>query len=44
MEATADAIAGPVEFYCLEEGKHQLMLFHTETFSAKVDDWVRKQL
>ena len=44
MKAVADGIAGPVEFYCLEEGKHQLRLFHTEAFSAKVDDWVRKQL
>jgi len=44
MKGVADAIAGPVEFYCLEEGKHQLMLFHTETFSAKVHEWVGKQL
>jgi len=40
MKATADAIAGPVEFYCLKDGKHQLMLFHTQTFSDKVDHWV----
>ena len=44
MKATADAIAGPVEFYCLEGGTHQLMLFHTETFSEKVDQWVHKVL
>ncbi len=40
MRSVADAIAGPVEFYCLDEGKHQLMLFHTELFSDKVDAWV----
>lgn len=44
MEGVAKAIAGPVEFYCLEGGKHQLMLFHTETFSDKVDEWVGAQL
>ena len=44
MKSVADAIAGPVEFYCLDEGKHQLMLFHTEVFSNKVDAWVSAQL
>ena len=40
MESVAKSIAGPVEFYCLDGGKHQLMLFHTEVFSDKVDEWV----
>ncbi|MES9968499.1 MAG: alpha/beta hydrolase [Candidatus Thiodiazotropha sp.] len=44
MKSAADAIAGPVELYCLEGGSHQLMLFHTETFSEKVHDWVNRQL
>ena len=44
MKSVADAISGPVEFYCLEEGKHQLMLFHTEAFSEKVHEWVCEQL
>lgn len=44
MQATADAIAGPVEFYCLEEGTHQLMLFHTETYSAAVHDWALRHV
>jgi pimeloyl-ACP methyl ester carboxylesterase len=44
MKGVADAIAGPVEFYCLPEGKHQLMLFHTDAFSAEVDRWVGAQL
>ena len=44
MKLVADGIAGPVEFYCLEEGKHQLMLFHTEAFSAKVDEWVKQHI
>ena len=44
MKSVADAIAGPVEFYCLKNGKHQLMLFHTEAFSAKVHEWVKQQL
>lgn len=43
MEATAKAIAGPVEFYCLEEGGHQLMLFHTEVYSGVVRDWALRQ-
>ena len=44
MKAVADGIAGPVEFYCLEGGRHQLRLFHTETFSGKVDAWVGDRL
>ncbi len=44
MKMVADSIAGPVEYYCLEGGGHQLMLFHTEEFSAKVHDWVRRHL
>ncbi len=44
MKMVADGIAGPVEFYCLEGGKHQLMLFHTEEFSAKIHEWVRKNI
>ncbi len=44
MKAVADAIAGPVEFYCMEGGKHQLMLFHTEAFSEKAHDWALRQL
>ena len=44
MKAVADGIAGPVEFWCLDEGKHQLMLFHTETFSDKVARWVADRL
>lgn len=44
MKMTADAIAGPVEFYCLEEGTHQLMLFHTETYSKVVHDWVLRTI
>ena len=44
MKSVADSIAGPVEFYCLEGGKHQLMLFHTEAFSEKVDSWVKGNL
>ncbi len=44
MRALADGIAGPVEFYCLEGGSHQLMLFHTEEYSRVVHDWVLRQL
>ncbi len=44
MKAVADTIAGPVEFHCMEGGKHQLMLFHTEAFSEKVHDWALRQL
>jgi pimeloyl-ACP methyl ester carboxylesterase len=44
MKMTADAISGPVEFYCLEEGTHQLMLFHTEEYSKVVHDWALRQL
>lgn len=44
MKAVADAISGPVEFYCMEEATHQLMLFHTEAFSPVVHDWVLRQL
>ena len=44
MQATADSIAGPVEFYCLEEGTHQLMLFHTDTYSDTVHDWVLRHV
>lgn len=41
MKAVAAGISGPVEFYCLEGGAHQLMLFHTEEFSNKVHEWVQ---
>lgn len=44
MQATADGIAGPVEYHCVEGASHQLMLFHTELFSTMVQDWVQKQL
>lgn len=44
MQPTAEAIAGPVEYYCLEDGSHQLMLFHTEVFSDKVEEWVTPHL
>lgn len=44
MKAVADAIAGPVEFYCLEDGSHQLMLFHTEIYSRTVHDWALRQI
>ena len=44
MKMTADAISGPVEFYCLDEGTHQLMLFHTEEYSKVVHDWALRQL
>ncbi len=44
MKSVADAIAGPVEFYCLDEGSHQLMLFHTDVYSEVVHDWVLRQL
>jgi len=44
MKSVADAIAGPVEFYCMEEGAHQLMLFHTEAYSKVVHDWSLRQL
>ncbi len=44
MKGVADAIAGPVEFHLVEGGGHQLMLFHTEDFSARVHEWVCAQL
>lgn len=44
LKGVADSIAGPVEFYCMEEGTHQLMLFHTAEFSEKVDQWVNAQI
>ena len=44
MQKVASEIAGPVEFYCLEGGKHQLMLFHTEAFSNKVHEWAKANI
>ena len=44
MKAVADSIAGPVEFNCLDEASHQLMLFHTADYSRIVHDWVQRQL
>jgi pimeloyl-ACP methyl ester carboxylesterase len=44
MKSVAEAIAGPVEFYCLEDGSHQLMLFHTEVYSRTVHDWALRQI
>ncbi|BBB27110.1 alpha/beta hydrolase [Amphritea japonica] len=44
MKSVADHIAGPVELYCLKEGSHQLMLFHTKEFSDKVHEWVGLQV
>lgn len=44
MQREADAISGPVDFYCLDEGKHQLMLFHTEEFSKQTHGWVQQHI
>jgi len=40
-QRVVDATTGPVDFYVLPDGKHQLMLFHTEQYSAKMLDWCR---
>jgi pimeloyl-ACP methyl ester carboxylesterase len=39
VEATAKAIGGPVSVKIFPEAGHQLMLFETEAFSAKVHDF-----
>lgn len=44
MKTVADAISGPVEFHCMEEGTHQLMLFHTEDYSRVVHDWALRHI
>jgi pimeloyl-ACP methyl ester carboxylesterase len=44
VKKVADSISGPVEYYCLEGGSHQLMLFHTEDFSSKVHEWVQQYI
>ena len=40
-QRVVDATTGPVDFFVLPDGKHQLMLFHTEQYSAKMLDWCR---
>lgn len=42
--AVVDATAGPVEFHIEPDGVHQLMLFHTESYSTLIADWCREQL
>lgn len=44
MKSVADAISGPVEFYCMEDATHQLMLFHTQAYSPVVHDWALRQI
>jgi len=41
-QRVVDATSGPVEFFILPDGRHQLMLFHTEQYSQVVLDWCRK--
>jgi hypothetical protein len=43
-KGVADSIFGPVEFYCMEGGSHQLMRFHTEAYSNFVQDSVLRQI
>lgn len=44
MRAAVDSLSGPVSFECLEDGTHQLMLFHTEEFSSLVKNWIDQQI
>ncbi|MEZ5998718.1 MAG: alpha/beta hydrolase [Hyphomonas sp.] len=39
VKKVAGAIAGPVRFELIPNGKHQLMLFNTEVFADLVEDW-----
>jgi len=41
-QRVVDATSGPVEFFILPDGRHQLMLFHTEQYSQVVLDWCHK--
>lgn len=43
-QLVVDATSGPVEFHIEPKGKHQLMLFHTDAYSALVLDWCRNLL
>jgi hypothetical protein len=44
MRGAVASLAGPVSFECIEDGTHQLMLFHTEQFSSLVRSWISKQI
>ena len=43
-QRVVDATSGPVEFFVLPNGRHQLMLFHTIEYSRVVLDWSRELL
>lgn len=40
-QRVVDATSGPVEFFVLPNGRHQLMLFHTAEYSSVVLEWCR---
>lgn len=44
MREIAASIAGPVEYFCLDGGKHQLMLFNTEEFSQEIHNWIMRHV
>ncbi len=44
LQLVADAIGGPIEYQNVDGASHQLMLFHTEDFSNRVQAWVEKTL
>lgn len=44
MQMVADSIAGPVEYHCVAEAPHQLMIFETQFFSDLIQTFVSKNL
>ncbi|NET30551.1 MAG: alpha/beta hydrolase [Cyanothece sp. SIO1E1] len=44
IKATAEAIAGPVEYKIMENATHQMMIYHTEGFCEIVQEFVNKYI
>ena len=44
IKATAQAIAGPVEYKIMADATHQMMIYHTEDFSDIVEEFVSKYI
>lgn len=44
IKATAEAIAGPVEYTIMADATHQMMIYHTEDFSEILEAYIKKHI
>ena len=44
IKATAEAIAGPVEYIIMADATHQMMIYHTKDFSEVLETYIKKHI